>query len=84
MLVHIQPHSQARNQGGRGEACPILFENRKKCPDFGKKGPGCVHLWGKIFIENIVLRVSRRKNFKLFPCGASISCVFYKMFIEVP
>ena len=30
--------------GGRGETSPALFENRKKCPDFGKKGPDCVHL----------------------------------------
>ena len=30
--------------GGRGEASYALFKNRKKCPDFGKKGPDCVHL----------------------------------------
>ena len=29
--------------GGRGEASPVLFENQKKCPDFTKKGPDCVH-----------------------------------------
>ena len=28
---------------GRGKASPALFENRKKCPEFGKKGPDCVH-----------------------------------------
>ena len=35
-----------------------------------KKSHDCVHLWVKFSIENIVLRVSRRKNSKIFPCGA--------------
>ena len=34
----------------------------KKCSDFGKKGPDCVHLRVKLSIQNVVLRVSRRKN----------------------
>ena len=25
--------------GRKGETSPALFENRKRCPDFGKKGP---------------------------------------------
>ena len=54
-------------RGGGGKASPALFENRKKCPDFGKKGPDCVHLWVKFSIQNVVLRVSRRKNLKMFP-----------------
>ena len=69
---------------GRGEASPTLFENRKKYPDFGKKGPDSVHLWVKFSIQNIFLRASRRKNFKMFPCGALFPCVFDKMFIKVP
>ena len=68
--------------GRRGEASRTLFENRKKCPDFGgKKGPDCIHLWVKITIQNIVLRISRGKNSKMFPCRASFSCVFDEMFI---
>ena len=31
---------------GRGETFPALFKNRKNCPDFGKKGPDCVHFLG--------------------------------------
>ena len=33
--------------GGEGGACPVLFENQKKCPDCGKKVPNCIHLWVK-------------------------------------
>ena len=54
---------------GRGEASPALFENRKKCPHFGKKDPDCIHLWVKFSIQNIVLRVSRRKNSQIFHAG---------------
>ena len=35
--------------GGGGLPCPF-FENRKKCPDFGKMSLVCVHLWIKILI----------------------------------
>ena len=62
--------------GGKRGGLPNPFWKSKKVPWFWKKGPDCVHLWGKFFIENVVLRVSRRKNFKTFPCGTSISCVF--------
>ena len=47
---------------------PCLFENLKKCPDFGKKGPDCLHLWLKFSIQNVALRVLRKKiiqNFSL-------------------
>ena len=52
---------------GRGENSPTLFQNRKNCLDFEKKEPDCAHLWVKLSIQNIVLRVSRRKNSKMFP-----------------
>ena len=55
--------------GGGGEASPALFWKSKKYPDFGKKGPDCVHPWGKFTIQNVVLRVSRRKNSEIFPVG---------------
>ena len=47
-----------------------FFENRKKCPNFGEKSADCAHSWPKLSTQNVVLRVSRRKNFKnLFLSG---------------
>ena len=61
-------HATRGESGGRP---PLpFFENRRNCPDLGKKSHDCVHLWVKFSIENIILRVSRRKNSKKFPCGA--------------
>ena len=34
----------------RGKASPALFENRRKCFDFGRKRPDCVHLLVKFSI----------------------------------
>ena len=68
--------------GERWEASPTLFENRKKCPDFGKKAL-IVYLCVKFSIQNVVLRVSR-KNSKMFSCRVSFSCVFDELFIEMP
>ena len=48
-----------------------LLNIKKKCPDFWKKGSVCVHLWVKFSIQNAVLRVSRRKDSKMFPCNGS-------------
>ena len=67
---------------GRGDSSPTPYENRKKCPDFGKKGPDYVHLWVKFSIQNVVLRASRRKISKFLLCGASLSCVFDEIFIK--
>ena len=66
-----------------GETSFALFRNLKKYPDFEKKDPDCVHIWVKFSIENIVSRVSRRKNPIMFPCEALFSCVFSEMFIKV-
>ena len=65
--------------GGTGEASLTLFENfsypfvlileRKTLIEF--------HLWVKLSIQNVVLRVS-----KMFPRRTSFSCVFEKIFIE--
>ena len=76
ILMHNQPHSQG--------ALPCLFwKSKKEYPDFGKKGSDCVHLWVKFSIQSAALRVSRRKNSKMFPCKASFSCVFVEIFIEM-
>ena len=42
------------------------------------QGPDCVYHWVKCFIQNVVLRVSSRKNFKMFPYEAFFSCVFWE------
>ena len=65
----------------------LVFENRKKWPDFlileNVSNVG-VHLWIKFPTQNVVLRLSRRKNFTMFPCGVLFSWVFGEMFIKVP
>ena len=58
-MMHFQPHSQGRKLG---KAYPSLFWKSKKGPWFLKKGPDCVHLWVNFSIQDVVLRVSRRKN----------------------
>ena len=73
ILMHIQPHSQVRNQEGRGEALPAY-----------KKSPDCFHLFVKFPIQNVLLRVSSRRNSKSFSCGFFFSCVFEETFIEMP
>ena len=70
----------AELEGNKG-APQTFFENRKKCPDFGKMFPD---LWVKFSIQNVVLRVSRTKKFKIFHCGGFFSYVFDEMFIKVP
>ena len=82
--MHIQPHSHARNKVGKGRSPLPFFENRKKYPDFGKQGPDCVDLWVKFSIQNLVLRVFRRKKTpKCFP-AEPFFLVFDEIFIEVP
>ena len=44
------------------EASPALFENQKYCSDFEKKGHDCVHQLIKFSIQNVVLKVHRRKK----------------------
>ena len=69
---------------GRGEASPVLFENRKRYPDFAKKGLDYFHFWVKFFIENIILKVSRRKNSKMFPCEAFFVAFLKKCLSKCP
>ena len=52
--------------GGKRERTLLFSENRKRCPDFGKKGRDCIHLCVKFSIQNVVLRVSRRRYSKIF------------------
>ena len=58
------------NQGGGGGLPYPFLKIEKKSRDFRKKGPNCVHPWVESSIQNVVLRVSRRKSSKIFPCWA--------------
>ena len=62
----------------RGEKRPpqLFLKIEKKCTDFGKKCPDSVDLWAELSIRNVVLRISGRKNSKIFPYWASFSCDF--------
>ena len=65
---------------GRGTPHLPFFENRKKCPDFGRKGPDCIHLWANFSTLNVFLRVSRRKNSKVFPAGPFFLCFWRNVY----
>ena len=79
----IFSHTYRRATMEESGGLPCSFwKSRKECPDFGKKGPDRVHHWVKFSVLNAVLRVSRRNKSKMFPWGASFSCVFVEMFIE--
>ena len=55
------------------------------CSDFGKKGPDCVHLWVKFSIQNVVLRVPRRKiSKKCFLVGPLFLVFFMKCLSKCP
>ena len=75
-------YRRATSGGGQVSPCTFL-KIEKKCPDFGKMCPVCVHLWVEILI-NAILRASWRKKTKIFPCGAFFVCVTHETFIEVP
>ena len=49
----------------------------KWCPNFRKKVSDCVNFWITFSIQNIVLRVSRRKHSTIFPCVTLFPCLFF-------
>ena len=63
-------------QGGKWGRPPLsFFENKKKCYGFGKKDL-IVFIFGlKIFIQNVVLRVSRTKNSKIITCACKAKSI---------
>ena len=63
--------------GGRSPL--LIFENRKKSPNFGEKVLNC-HLRVKFAIQNAVLRVSRTKKLQHFSLWGLFSSVFDEMF----
>ena len=72
--------------GGEGRRPSLpFFENRKKCPDLGKKSPNCVHPWVESFIQNVVLRVStKKKTPKFFPAGSFFLVFLTKSLSKCP
>ena len=67
---------------GRKRTPLLFFENRRKCR-IKKKCPDCVYLWIKCFIQNVVSRVSRRRNSNFFLTRSFISCALDEMFTDV-
>ena len=70
--------------GGRAEASPALFWKLKKVAWFWKKVLDCVHLWVKFSIQNVVLRVSRRKSSKSFSVGPFLHKFLRKCLSKCP
>ena len=57
-----------------------FFENWQKVPWFCKKCPDSVLPSVKFSIQNVVLRVSMKRNSKIFPCGAFFFFCFWRNF----
>ena len=72
--ITSEPNSRRatrRGGGGEGGGPPYpFFKIKKGALILKKKCPDCVHPLVKFAIQNVVLRVSKRKNSKIFPCGA--------------
>ena len=72
-------------RGGEGEVSPALFQKLEKSPLIcGKKCSDCGHLWVKFSFKMHILRVSRRKNRRFFPCEAFLSCVVGECLSKYP
>ena len=61
-----------------------FFLKIKKVKWFWKKCPDCVHPWVNFFIQNVGLRVSRRKNLKLFHAGRFFLLFLTKYLLKCP
>ena len=72
-IIPVEMHRHATKgdgAGGRWGVLSCLFWKSKKVPwFFWKKGLDSFHFWIKYSIENVFLRVSWRKNSKIFPAG---------------
>ena len=74
--------AQLRGRGRQDMRPPLPFlENQKICLNFGKKA---LIVWVKLNIENVVLRVSKRKKSEIYSCVAFCSWFFDEMFMEEP
>ena len=72
-----QTHIKGEGHGERPGLRFFLIKN--KYPDLSKKLHDCVHLWVKFQIWNAVLRTSRLKNSKIFPCEPFPWCIVGKI-----
>ena len=63
--------------------CPF-FKIEESALIFEKKYPDRVHLWVKSSIQNVVLRVSRRKSAKCSPAGPFFLVLFTKCLSKCP
>ena len=79
LFSHI--HRRATREKRGGLPCPFWKVKTVLWP--WKERPDCVHLWVQFSIQNVALRVFRRKKSKMFSCGASFSCVFDEMFLKI-
>ena len=81
VLSHLKLH-----RGERGDLSWPYWKS-KKVSWFWKERSWLLpslDLWVKFFMYIVVLRVSREKSSKMFPCGVSFSFVSDEMFFEVP
>ena len=69
---------------GRWILLCLFFWKSKKWSDFEKKCPDCVHPWVNFFIQNVGLRVSKRKNLKLFHAGRFFLLFLTKYLLKCP
>ena len=92
-LNHLKPETSTSNAGFQissrrairgGESSTAFFGNQNFFPDFGWKALDCVHLWVKFSIQNVVWRVFRRRNTKLFPCGPFFLMLLTKYLSKCP
>ena len=85
LVEHIYYRRATRGGGGGEEASTALFwKSKKSALILEKKGPYCVHPWVEYAIQNIVLRVSRRKSSKMFPWGVFFLVYLTKSLLTCP
>ena len=76
---------QERTYGGEGGGLPYTFlEIEKSALILEKRTCNFVHPWLESSIQNVILRVSRRKSSKIFRCRAFFTCVFDKYWSKCP
>ena len=79
-FIFVQRYLQIWEQRATslGEVSLPFFRNWKKCSDFGKKA------LFNFSIQNVIVTVSRRKNSKIFPCGAFFIVFLTKYLLKCP
>ena len=83
-IFHSESNTPFQARKGRVVDLSYPLLKMETCPDFGKKGPDCIHICVKFSIPNVVLEYLGEKNYKTFPYGTSFSRIFDEMLIKVP